>query len=85
LTEDTPQIESHPWSLTTLKHCGCSSFAAAQGLYVALFFVAECHELGLGVAADVAEAIRWYRRARAAGSDIVYEVIAGDELRRLGA
>ena len=59
--------------------------AAAQGLYVALFFVAECHELGRGVAADVAEAIRWYRRAQAAGSDSAYEVIAGDELRRLGA
>ena len=31
------------------------------------FMVAECHECGSGVAADVAEAIHCYRRAEAAG------------------
>ena len=42
--------------------------AAAQGDPSALYAVAECHELGLlGVTADVAEAIRWYRRSQAAG------------------
>ena len=43
--------------------------AAAQGHPQALYRVAVCHERGYGVAAvDVAEAIRWYRRAQAAGS-----------------
>ncbi len=42
--------------------------AAAQGDPYALYAVAECHELGLlGVTADVAEAIRLYRRSQAAG------------------
>jgi TPR repeat protein len=41
--------------------------AAAQGHPVALFCTAICYEHGHSVAADVAEAIRWYRRARAAG------------------
>ncbi len=41
--------------------------AAAKGYPQALKEVAECHEYGFGVAANVAEAIRWYRRAQAAG------------------
>jgi len=39
-----------------------------------------CHARGEGVAADVAEAIRWYRRATSAGN-----IVAAAELRRLCA
>ena len=42
--------------------------AAAQGYPEALYEVAACYEHGYGVTADVAEAIRWYRRAQAAGA-----------------
>jgi len=52
--------------------------AAAQGLPRALSKVAHCHEKGLGVAADAAEAIRWYMRAQAAGN-----IDAQFELERL--
>jgi len=41
--------------------------SAAQGYTRAFNSVAECHESGWGVAADASEAIRWYRRAEAAG------------------
>jgi TPR repeat protein len=42
--------------------------AAAQGHPSALYKVAECHELGRGgVPENKVEAIRWYRRAKAAG------------------
>jgi len=55
--------------------------AAAQGHPEALYWVADCHEHGLlGVAADVNEAIRWYRRAQAAGS-----IVAASALQRLRA
>ena len=42
--------------------------AAAQGQPHALFDVADCHEKGRGVPKNKAEAIRWYRRAQAAGN-----------------
>jgi len=42
--------------------------AAAQGHPEALYTVGVLHQYGNGVAADVAEAIRWYRRAQKAGS-----------------
>ena len=54
--------------------------AATQGFPHALYGVAECHERGWGVAADVAEAIRWYRRAEAGG-----DPDAADKLQELGA
>ena len=54
--------------------------AAAQGFPHALYGVAKCHECGWGVAADVAEAIRWYRRAEAGG-----DLDAPDKLLELGA
>jgi len=54
--------------------------AAAQGYPVALFLVADLYEQGLSVPANVAEAIRWYRRAQAAG-----DARAADALQRLGA
>ena len=54
--------------------------AAAQGLPDALYLVAECHEYGLCVPENKAEAICWYRRAQAAGDSD-----AADELQRLGA
>ena len=41
--------------------------SAAQGYTRAFNSIAECHESGWGVAADAFEAIRWYRRAEAAG------------------
>ena len=41
--------------------------SAAQGYTRAFNSIAECHESGWGVAADASEAIRWYRRAEAAG------------------
>jgi TPR repeat protein len=41
--------------------------AAAQGFPAAMYWIADCYEHGHGVAADVAEAISWYRRALAAG------------------
>ena len=54
--------------------------AAAQGHPQALFNVAAYHELGPGVRKNKAAAIRWYRRAQAAGhSD------AAGELQRLRA
>ncbi len=53
-----------------------NQLAAAQGHPQALYFVAECHDYD----ADDAEAIRWYRRAQAAG----YPGVASD-LERLGA
>ncbi len=46
----------------------------------ALYWAAKCHEHGYGVAADVAEVIRWYMRAQAAG-----DTRAADTLQRLGA
>jgi len=56
--------------------------AAAQGHPFALYRVAFYHENGLGgVAADAAEAIRWYMRAQAAG----FNPHAAAELRRLRA
>ena len=55
--------------------------AAAQGHPQALFQVAECHERGRGgVPKNVAEAIRWYRRAQAAGY-----CYAAEKLQRLCA
>ncbi len=54
--------------------------AAAQGNPVAMCNVAHLHELGLGVPENQAEAIRWYRRAQAAG-----QPEASDALRRLRA
>jgi TPR repeat protein len=54
--------------------------AAAQGYPMALYNVAECHERGWGVAADLAEAICWYRRAQTAGFQP-----AENKLKRLGA
>jgi hypothetical protein len=53
--------------------------SAAQGYSRAFYLIAECHESGWGVAADVTEAIRWYRRAEAAGDDD-----AADRLQELG-
>ena len=41
--------------------------AAAQGHAEALYWVAVCHHYGRGVRKNKAEAIRWYRRAQAAG------------------
>ena len=41
--------------------------SAAQGYTRAFNSIAECHESGWGVAADASEAIRWSRRAEAAG------------------
>jgi TPR repeat protein len=54
--------------------------AAAQGCPEALSMVAECHQFGSGVASDVAEAIRWYRRAQTAGN-----ADAADIILKLGA
>jgi len=54
--------------------------AAAQGLPKALHRVAYCHDRGFGVAADVAAASRWYRRAQAAGHPF-----AANTLHRLRA
>ena len=54
--------------------------AAAQGHPFALFCVAQCHELGAGVGENREEAIRWYRRAQAAG-----DVNAPVALQRLRA
>jgi TPR repeat protein len=55
--------------------------AAAQGYPQALYKVAECHEHGLGgVPKNKVEAIRWYRRAQAAGNPN-----AAEDLRRLKA
>jgi len=54
--------------------------AAVQGYPQALLWVALCHERGQGVAVDVAEAVRWFRRAHAAG-----DTRAADELQRLGS
>jgi TPR repeat protein len=54
--------------------------AAAQGCPEALYEVAFFHEHGYGVAADVAEAIRWYRRAQTAG-----DPDAAGKLQELGA
>ncbi len=54
--------------------------AAAQGHPTGLFLVADCHERGDGVRKSKAAAIRWYRRAQAAG-----DPYAADELRRLRA
>jgi TPR repeat protein len=42
--------------------------AAAQGHPFALFSIAECHERGWAVRQNMDEAIRWYRRALAAGA-----------------
>jgi TPR repeat protein len=44
--------------------------AAAQGHPRALFNVARCYEEGRGVPENKAEAIRWYRRALAAGNSL---------------
>ena len=52
--------------------------SAAQGYTRAFNSVAECHESGWGIAADASEAIRWYRRAEAAGD---YD--AADRLQEL--
>ncbi len=46
----------------------------------ALHSVAVCHERGYGVAADVAEVIRWHMRAQAAD-----DTRDADTLQRLGA
>ncbi len=54
--------------------------AAAQGHPWALFIVADCHEKGRGVRKNKAAAIRWYRRAQAAGKRV-----AAAALRRLRA
>jgi TPR repeat protein len=54
--------------------------AAAQGYSSGLFLVADCHERGHGVRKSKAEAIRWYRRAQAAG-----DPDAAGKLRRLRA
>jgi len=54
--------------------------AAAQGHPGALFNVASCYEDGRGVRKSKAAAIRWYRRAQAAGY-----TIAASALRRLRA
>ena len=54
--------------------------AAAQGLPAALFMVAAYHEHGEGVRKNKAAAIRWYRRAQAAGHRD-----AAAYLQRLGA
>jgi TPR repeat protein len=54
--------------------------AAAQGNPEALFNVAVCHEYGQGVRKNKAAAIRWYKRAQAAG-----DPEAADQLRRLRA
>ncbi len=54
--------------------------AASQGYIKAFFIVASYHEQGQGGAAsDLDTAIRWYRRACAAGS-----IGAADALKRLG-
>jgi TPR repeat protein len=55
--------------------------AANQGYIKAFFIVASYHEQGQGgnAAPDLDTAIRWYRRARAAGS-----IGAADALKRLG-
>jgi TPR repeat protein len=53
--------------------------AAAQGHPSALYNVGQCHEHGYSVAADVAEAVHWYRRAQAAG-----DISAAGKLHRLG-
>jgi uncharacterized protein len=54
--------------------------AAAQGHPLALRNVGNCYERGHGVPKNMAEAIRWYRRAQAAE----YGMAAAD-LQRLGA
>ena len=54
--------------------------AAAQGHPDALYMVARCHNFGDGVPKNKAAAIRWYRRAAAAG-----KTEAADALQQLGA
>jgi hypothetical protein len=51
----------------THTHVTKRVIAAAQGHPSALYNVGQCHEHGYSVAADVAEAVHWYRRAQAAG------------------
>ena len=54
----------------------CHLLAAAQGLPDAMFCVGIClQRKRFGVAADVAEAIRWYRRAQAAGIGVVAHIL----------
>ena len=65
---------------TTLQRCGFSSLLPPKDILKHRSWLARCHERGLGVAVDVAEAIRWYRRAQAAG-----DTEAAGKLQQLSA
>jgi hypothetical protein len=52
---------------TTLKRCGGTSLLPPKDFLMHCTKSLAATRDGVGVAADVAEAIRWYRRAQAAG------------------